>query len=564
MYDEHGPVGLHPHDRRYGWMLLGSAGTGKTAALGPHVKAIGADPSRAAIIIDPKEDFAKVCMGLIPAGRVVHYLDLGAPRYGLNILKAGQLSPELRADILIAAIRELSGDSAVGPRSDLFLRAAIQAVAIVETAPALQHVAALLDPFDKGYRGWVARELRLHHEVDWCREYWNTTFPRMAKENPRFVAEAVAAPENKVARFLNSPSLNLLMTHPIQLNLEQIIKRREVLIVNGAKGAIGEDNANLFCAMLILLAQRALQQMQRLPPDERTQTALVIDEAHNVFIRAFAMLLSEGRSAGVEVVAAFQYTGQIEDERVKKGIRSLLQNVSVFRQREFEDARSAAALAMEVFQDTIRGDIEDQRRLRIDPIDVVQRQDYSAVNLWLAHGVPQPAATASTAPLELIADTSEAHQAREHHYAAQLRRGDHPHDHGRYIHPPLVRSIAHPIVAVFRTVHVDLPGWSHCPPIEQLSRVVIVLRPKGGDPAAFVAAAIDSSGRRYAAELPSDRTEPGWIDAGTYVVEVMVWTADESLPKRWAPNVEQRGAGEAPLALNIQDEPLRAAERRAA
>ena len=93
MRDEHGPVGIDPADRRYGWMLLGTAGAGKTAALAPHAKAIAQDDERALVIIDPKEDFARLCMGLIPTRRTVHYLDLGAPRYGLNILTAGHLDP---------------------------------------------------------------------------------------------------------------------------------------------------------------------------------------------------------------------------------------------------------------------------------------------------------------------------------------------------------------------------------------------------------------------------------------------------------------------------------------
>lgn len=129
-------------------MLLGAPGAGKTAALAPHVKAVAEDDDRAVIVIDPKEDFARLCLSLIPARRRLHYLDLGAPRYGLNILTAGQLTPEIRADIFISVIRELAGESSVGSRSDLFLRAAIQAVAIVEPAPALQHVKGLLDPYD--------------------------------------------------------------------------------------------------------------------------------------------------------------------------------------------------------------------------------------------------------------------------------------------------------------------------------------------------------------------------------------------------------------------------------
>ncbi len=74
----------------------------------------------------------------------------------------------------------------------------------------------------------------------------------------------------------------------------------------------------------------------------------------------------------IEVAAAFQYTGQIADERVKAGVKSLLQNLSIFRQRDFEDARAAAALAMEVFQDNIAAMSRTSGEYRIDPMDIVR------------------------------------------------------------------------------------------------------------------------------------------------------------------------------------------------
>jgi hypothetical protein len=551
MQDEHGPVGIHPADRRYGWMLLGTAGAGKTAALAPHVKAVAEDDERALVIIDPKEDFARLCMSLVPVRRTVHYLDLGAPRYGLNILTSGHLSPEIRADVFISVIRELAGESSVGPRSDLFLRAALQAVMIVEPVPALQHVSALLDPYDHGYREWVTRELRHHHEVDFVREYWEHTFPRTVKHNPRFFTEAVAAPANKIARFLTSPSLNLLMTHAKQLDLEQIIQRREVLIVNGSKGAVGESNANLFCSMLILLIQRALHQMQRMEPQRRVQAALVIDEAHNVFIPAFSTLLAEGRSGGIEVAAAFQYTGQIADEKVRAGVRSLLQNVSIFRQRDFQDARAAATLAMEVFQDSIGGDVIDQRRIRIDPIDIVQQPNFRCVNLWLAHGIPQHAATATTSPMEELTATPAARQARAHHELDQRRRGDHPHDRGLYIQPPLVWSAKRSIVARYRTVHVDLPAWGDCPALAEITRVEVVLEGAGATPASFPAQPCDESHRRYEAHLPDT------LPSGPYDAHVQVWVGAERDPRTWEPTVVDSERGERRLTVDIADEPRR-------
>jgi hypothetical protein len=186
----------------------------------------------------------------------------------------------------------------------------------------------------------------------------------------------------------------------------------------------------------------------------------VIDEAHNVFTPSFATMLSEGRSGGLEAVCAFQYSEQIVDDRVKAGVKSLLQNISIFRLREFEDARAAAALAMEVFADNIRGEVEDQRRLRIDPMDIINLPTWRAVNLWLADGArPQPAFTAETMPIEPYLQTPEAKQRETSHLQHQRRCGHHPHDHDKYIEPPHAWTIDTPVITCHRTGLIDLGGW---------------------------------------------------------------------------------------------------------
>ena len=323
-----------------------------------------------------------------------------------------------------------------------------------------------------------------------------------------------------------------------------MIQNHDVVIVNGSKGAVGEDNANLVCALLIIGTQRTLHQQQRKEPDDRADTALVIDESHNVFIPSFATLLSEGRSANLEVTAAFQYTGQIIDERVKSGIKSLLQNISIFRLREFEDARAAASLAMEVFSDNIKGEQEDQRRLRLDPMDIVNSPDYRAANLWLAKGIPQPVFTASTTVIE---SSAAKERSRRHHEQEQRHRGYHPHDVGKYIQAPLVHDIASPVMARYRTVHIDLTGWSSSPAAQTIRRVTMLLQPSEGNPIGFVADPADSTNRRFCVCIPSDPEEVAWLPPGNYGISIIAYAADETSPQIWtyAKKVE------------ISDEPLR-------
>lgn len=548
LYDQNGPLGIAPGDLRKGLMLLGAPGAGKSTALATHLRSLAEDRGRALIVVDPKEDFAREALGLIPADRQVHYLDLGHPRWGLNILSCGDLSAEVRADVFISVLRELAGESAVGARSDMFLRAAIQTAVTVERTPALQHVGALLDLQDPGYRRWATRELCFHPETEYLQSFWGEVFERQARDSRRFLAEALVAPLNKLARFTGTPALNLLTIHPRQLDLQQIIHDRGVLVVNGSKGAVGDENANLLCALLVILIGKTLHQQQRRHPDDRVDVSLLIDEAHNVFTGSFATLLSEGRSARLQVTAAFQYTGQIVDERVRSAIKSCLQNISIFRLREFQDARAAASLAMGVFTDSIKGEVTDQRRLRLDPTDIVCSPDYQAANLWLADGAPQPVFTANTRRLP---QASKVVAARERHECEQLLRGYHPHDHGRYIRPPLVRSIDTPLIAQHRTIHVDLTGWAACPPPREIRRVVLVLQPlDGGQALAVACQPEDHSGRRFHARLAEQEGAISWVPVGRYRTVVVVWAVGETAPRIWA----REAAG---FVLDVTDEPRR-------
>ena len=84
LHDERGPVSIAPEDRKYGHALIGGQGGGKSSVLARHFANDVVDPSRAVMLIDPKGPLAELCLGLAPAHRTVHYLDLGRPEVGIT------------------------------------------------------------------------------------------------------------------------------------------------------------------------------------------------------------------------------------------------------------------------------------------------------------------------------------------------------------------------------------------------------------------------------------------------------------------------------------------------
>jgi uncharacterized tellurite resistance protein B-like protein len=417
--DECGAVSIAPADRKYGHALIGGQGGGKSSVMARHFLNDVRDPDRAVVLVDPKGPLAELCLGLVPSVRTVHYLDLGHPEFGINPLQIGA-RPGARAAIFLQALIEANPPGAIQAASDSFLRQAIAAVCAVESAPTLWHVYRMLDFAPSKYRAKVIERLGQAEGAEFARNYWQREFPALIKDRS-YAAQALNPPRNKIERLISTREIDLLLRHPVAVDLASIIRHREVLIVAGAKATVGEDNAILVAHILLQLLQRTIQAQQDVAEPDRPAVSLLIDEAHSVLTPSIAQMLSEGRSAGLEAVFAWQYSAQIRDEVTRSGLRSLLQSISIFRMREIEDARSLAGLAMEVYSDRISIEQEEQERLRFSPDDVLRLPVHNAINVWIAGGVPRAGFVAKTLPMEELHNPRSA----EHHRAAQRARGAH-------------------------------------------------------------------------------------------------------------------------------------------
>src|SRR5204863_9806508 len=113
------------------------------------------DPERAVILVDPKNSLAELCLGLAPADRVVHYMDLGHPEVGINPLTIAA-SPGARAAVFLQALIEANPAGAIQAASDSFLRQALSAVCTIERRPTPWHDYRMLDLRRSPHRQRVA------------------------------------------------------------------------------------------------------------------------------------------------------------------------------------------------------------------------------------------------------------------------------------------------------------------------------------------------------------------------------------------------------------------------
>jgi hypothetical protein len=160
------------------------------------------------------------------------------------------------------------------------------------------------------------------------KEFWLGEYD---KYPDRFRIEAISPIQNKVGAFLSHPSLQRILTKPKEpLNLRSIMDTGKILLVNLAKGSIGEDTANLLGSLLISRFDLAALSRANTPEDQRTDYTLYLDEFHNFTTQSLMFMLSELRKYRLSLVLAHQYLTQLE-LNIRDAILGNVGTIIVFR-----------------------------------------------------------------------------------------------------------------------------------------------------------------------------------------------------------------------------------------
>jgi hypothetical protein len=105
------------------------------------------------------------------------------------------------------------------------------------------------------------------------RLFWVKQFREYA---PRFRVEVVESVQNKVSQFLaNSLMRNILSQPRSSFDLREVMDNEKILIVNLAKGKMGDDNSALLGAMLVSKMQLSALARADLPEHQRKDFYLI-------------------------------------------------------------------------------------------------------------------------------------------------------------------------------------------------------------------------------------------------------------------------------------------------
>jgi DNA helicase HerA-like ATPase len=304
----HRTFGIKQADRLFHTYTIGKTGTGKTTFL-ETIALQDMLHGRGVTVIDPHGDLAERLVASVPAWRERDLIYMNAPDisqpYGYNPLR------QVRADRIPLAASGLMEafkkhwTEAWGVRMEHILRNTLYA--LIEFGEAeLPDILRMLT--EKSFQ----REVLARVKNDQVQAFWVKEFPNY---NPRYRQESIAPIQNKVGAFLADPRLYRMFTSaPVDLHFRQIMDEGKILIVNLAKGRLGEDSANLLGALLVTTLGLAAYSRADVSEQERPDYHIFIDEFQSFTTLSMANMVSELRKFRVALILAHQHLYQLEEE----------------------------------------------------------------------------------------------------------------------------------------------------------------------------------------------------------------------------------------------------------
>lgn len=288
--------------------VIGKTGVGKTTLL-ENMIAQDIAAGRGCALIDPHGDLVECVSRMAMAERPddVIYVNMPDPAQPYSYNPLARVSADKRplvASGLMEVFEKMWG-KAWGVRMEHILRNALLTLLEQPTAT-MPDILRLFS--DKAFlRNAVERVTNPQVKLFWETEFSKYSF----RQRP----EALAPIQNKVGAFLSDPRVyRIVAGNGTPLRLRSVIDEGKVLLINLAKGKIGDDSAGLLGGLFVTALGLAAYSRADTPERQRRPFFIYVDEFQNFTTLSIANMLSELRKFRVGMVLAHQYLAQLEPD----------------------------------------------------------------------------------------------------------------------------------------------------------------------------------------------------------------------------------------------------------
>lgn len=360
-------------DRLRHFYVIGQTGTGKTTLL---VNMIIQDIQRGdgVCFIDPHGSDIMTVLANIPQSRFkdVIYFDpanLAMPM-GLNMLEYDQRFPEQKTFVVneLLAIFDKLFDlkQTGGPMFEQYFRNATQLVLEdPSSGMTLLDISRVLSNEDY-------RRLKLARSSNpLLRQFWTEIAGKAGGEAS--LANIVPYITSKFDGFIANDYMRPIITQEQSaFNFREVMDSKKILLVNLAKGRLGDINAHLLGLILVgKILMAALSRVDALGED-LPPFYLYIDEFQNVTTPSIATILSEARKYKLSLTIAHQFVSQLPED-IRGAVFGNVGSMAAFRVG-IDDAEA------------LKGQFSPQ----FDPKDIAEMANYTCALRMLVEGKPFP------------------------------------------------------------------------------------------------------------------------------------------------------------------------------
>jgi hypothetical protein len=323
------PIFISDDDRRRHMYIIGKTGTGKSQLLEELViQDIKANKGIA--VIDPHGDLIEGILSRIPAERaedVIYFDPSDAERpMGLNMIESrSEQEMHFVATSIVGLMYKLfdpQKTGIIGPRFEHAVRNAMLTVLQAMPNGTFIEVVQVLQRPD------FLQELLPRVTDPIVRRYWTDQIAQTADFHKSEVLDYIVS---KFGRFITNKLMrNIIGQSKSTLDFRKVMDEGKILLINLAKGKLGEENSNFLGLILVPKILIAAMSRQDVPEAQRRDFYLYVDEFQNFATPDFAQILSEARKYHLNLTVANQFIGQMEEE-VKNAVFGNVGSVISFR-----------------------------------------------------------------------------------------------------------------------------------------------------------------------------------------------------------------------------------------
>ena len=325
-------------------------------------------------LIDPHGDLIETVLAVIPKKRLkdVIYFNPADLEYPIAFNPLEDVEPDKRHLVvsgLLSVFKKIWPEF-WGPRMEHILRNAIFTL-LEQPSSTLLDIPPILT--DKIFRERAIA--KVSNRI--VRNFW---FQEFDKYSVWLRSEATAPILNKVGQFLATPLIRNIVGQPKSaFNLRQVLDEGKILVVDLAKGKIGDDNCSLLGSLLVTKLQLAALSRADTPDEKRRPFHLYVDEIHNFLTLSFTDILSEARKYKLYLVMSHQYLDQL-DEKMRAAVFGNVGTLISFRVGAI-DAKHLAREFYPTFDETDLVNIPNHHIYLKMMIDGHTSKAFSAVTL---------------------------------------------------------------------------------------------------------------------------------------------------------------------------------------